>query len=381
MDRRSINAPDNNLPRVAVLPSDRSACGFYRVLQPLRLLHEQGKIQLLLHEYDDGRFGIHPGMKFDVWVVQKPGGALYPGDEMEEAFLGDVKRNGPRVVYEVDDDLERVPKENPVQKPSSFPGYIARTRELIRACRLVTTTTPYAAENLRRVHPEVRVVPNGVDWKLWARRHGDRLCDGPQCLTCGGVAPLAPRRPGVDDLRLVWAASPNHVEDARLLIGPFRELFRKYGHIKLVLAGGRFPQLEAALPASRVEYAGAVADINDWPGFARLLRPDIWLAPLVDSKFARSKSNLKWLEGTALMVPVVASDVEPYRADPDGEMLPCARVRTTREWVQALSLLIESAEHRAFLAAEAFHVAGQHYTAQHSADAWMRVIDEVARCP
>lgn len=363
MDRRSSTAPDDLLPdrspltpRVAVLPSDRSACGFYRVLQPLRRLHEQGRIQLLLHEYEDGRFGMHPGMKFDVWVVQKPGGALYPGDEMEEAFLADVKRNGPRVVYEVDDDLERVPKENPVKKPWSFPGYIARTRELMRACRLVTTTTPYAAENLRAIHPEVRVVPNGVNAAIWE------------------VPP--PREEG-GELRIVWAASPMHVEDARLLIGPFRVLFRKYGHIKLVLAGGRFPQLESALPANRVEYAGAVADINAWPGFARSLRPDIWLAPLVDSKFARSKSNLKWLEGTALMAPVVASDVEPYRADPDGEMLPCARVRNTREWVMALSVLIESREHRAALAEQAWRVAQQHYTAQHSADAWMRVIEEV----
>lgn len=364
IDRRSSSLPDSPIPTVMARPSDRSACGFYRVLQPLRLLHAQGKINLVMHEQPDGTFAIGPG-KFDVLILQKVGGALEPGDKDAADLLADLKRPdiGRKVVYEIDDDLFRVTKENPVIHPSKFPGFIERTKQLMRACRLVTTTTAYAAANLRRIHPEVRVVPNGIDLGVWR--------DGYEEPDNG------------DQVRIVWAASPNHVEDARLLIGPFRQIAREFPRVKLITAGGFFPSLVDC--GARVEHAGELLDVPDkmanWPRFARSLRADIWLAPLVDSRFARSKSPLKAIEGTAAGAAVIASDVEPYRVGPDGSpwvVPPWGLVRNTREWVIALRNLILHARFRRELAAQALDVVRKHYTAQASADRWLAVIHEVA---
>jgi hypothetical protein len=49
-----------------------------------------------------------------------------------------------------------------------------------------------------------------------------------------------------------------------------------------------------------------------FPATLARLHLDIGLAPLVDTPFNRCKTNLKWLEFSALAVPTIASDVEPY---------------------------------------------------------------------
>src|SRR5262249_45144987 len=60
-----------------------------------------------------------------------------------------------------------------------------------------------------------------------------------------------------------------------------------------------------------------------YPRFVGWLREqrarwDIALAPLADTRFNSFKSDLKWLEYSALGLPVVASDREPYAAINDG---------------------------------------------------------------
>lgn len=348
--------------RVTALPSDTGACGFYRVMQPLRLLSQQGRIQLNVSQREDGRFQIGPGMDSDVLILQKPGGGSSAQDEERVGFLAEVSRLK-CVVYEVDDDLENVPKENPVRPPKSMPGYIERTRKLISACRVVTCTTHTLAARLARHNPNTRVIPNGIDLDRW------RASVGP--------------KPAGERVRIVWAASQNHYEDARLLIHPFREIARRFDHVDFVLAGGRFPELERAI-GQRLIYAGAssFSNLSAWPDFARSLDADIWVAPLLNSVFARSKSNLKFLEGTAVGAAVVASDVEPYSRGPGGEPWnspPMFLVRNKEEWTAALSTLVQFPRTRADVAREALAVVEAHYTAQHTADAWLRVLEEVTR--
>jgi glycosyltransferase involved in cell wall biosynthesis len=60
------------------------------------------------------------------------------------------------------------------------------------------------------------------------------------------------------------------------------------------------------------------------------MRLDAAVAPLIDHPFNRAKSALKLYEYGALGLPVVASDIEPYRDS------PATRVRNPGEWIDAL---------------------------------------------
>jgi hypothetical protein len=61
---------------------------------------------------------------------------------------------------------------------------------------------------------------------------------------------------------------------------------------------------------------------------------DLGLAPLVDTKFNRLKSDIKVLEYTALCLPVVASATGPYQ---NLDIVKCA---TPGDWRSALGRLI-----------------------------------------
>ncbi len=80
----------------------------------------------------------------------------------------------------------------------------------------------------------------------------------------------------------------------------------------------------------------------------------IGLAPLADTEFNRYKSDLKWLEYTALGLPVVASDLEPYRSIRDhitGRVLADGDVSG---WADALQELAEDATARTLLVERAW---------------------------
>jgi glycosyltransferase involved in cell wall biosynthesis len=72
---------------------------------------------------------------------------------------------------------------------------------------------------------------------------------------------------------------------------------------------------------------------------------DIAIAPLIDTKFNRSKSNIKWLESSMLEIPMVLSDIPPYSE--------CVKNYKTgylasnkSQWVKYLGWLVESKEKR-----------------------------------
>jgi len=68
------------------------------------------------------------------------------------------------------------------------------------------------------------------------------------------------------------------------------------------------------------------------------------LIPLKDTEFNRAKSNLKMLEMGAFGLPVIVSDVEPYR-DFSKHGKNCLVVGK-REWYKAIRKLIENPELR-----------------------------------
>lgn len=356
-DRRSSKIEDRK-PRVALLPSDDGPCGFYRVLQPMMLLEKQGKIDLYLRRLENG-YAFAPTWfdEADVVVVQRLQGAIPTPDQYSHAlaFEDAVKAAGKRVVYEIDDDLART---------SSGPTRSARvnaTSRLVASCGWFTTTTHYAAKHLGGGHPAPRVIPNGLDVEMWRPP---------------GYIPRSNRQ--TSRVRIVYAASRMHAADVQHLINPFRWIANRFPLVRFVLAGERYPELLRAL-GGRMEYAGQVS-MKEWPAFARSLDGDIWVAPLQDSRFARSKSNLKWLEATAVGAAVVASPTEPYRVGPDGEPWkerPMFHARTGVEWTLALEHLVEHPEKRRALVERSIAVVHKHYTAQHTADAWMKVIQEV----
>ena len=110
---------------------------------------------------------------------------------------------------------------------------------------------------------------------------------------------------------------------------------------------------------------------EDYPKFKAKLGFDIELAPLVDSNFNRAKSNLRWLEASALKIPVVASNVGPYKKT---NALTCS---TTEAWVTALGMLIKSSSRRQELGNTGYNLVKKDYNLVDIAKQYAQILTEV----
>jgi glycosyltransferase involved in cell wall biosynthesis len=80
---------------------------------------------------------------------------------------------------------------------------------------------------------------------------------------------------------------------------------------------------------------------DEYPAYLASLNLDIAVAPLTMTPFNQGKSNLRLLEYGALGIPVVCTDIDPYRNSP-----ACRVENAAGAWIAALRERIYDAEGR-----------------------------------
>jgi glycosyltransferase involved in cell wall biosynthesis len=196
---------------------------------------------------------------------------------------------------------------------------------LIEAASLVTVSTSELHVAMSAIGAPAALVPNAID----------------EALFLDGIdGPPRTRAQAAGEVRLVYAGSPTHGEDLMLLRPVLEELERRDpGRFVLDVVGVQPVEPQR----SWFERTSIPDECKPYPQFVRWLRAQrprwhIALAPLRDTTFNRYKSDLKWLEYTALGLPVVASAREPYRTITDGVDGRIV-VDDPREWADALQAL------------------------------------------
>ena len=288
------------------------ACNLHRMLLPARycgdLLAQEG-IRVTCND------GI-PNGDFDCFTWH----GVPPGFDKAISQFVQWQNAGKYVAWSMDDDYRRIPAWNPVQMTGQMTALAAWAS---RFADHVLASTATLADTLRP--RPVHVAPNLIE-----------------------VPVYEPMPKSGDTIRIVYAGSNTHRGDVDQIVDAISEVLGKYPHVEFIMFGNTHPELKRRhLYSGLTEWPSApLADY--WP-IVRKWAPDIWLCPLVDCEFNRSKSSLKVLEGMAFKSAVVASDVTPYRdvirighngilVDPEDS--------TGRGWVDALSLLIEDAKYR-----------------------------------
>lgn len=309
--------------RVFGWAADRYGCGYYRVGLPMAALRHTGLADTTA-----------------ATTVHKPEGAdVIVGQRVVNEAASELwqRLRIPRV-FELDDDLWTLHETNPATAHYG-PVELRRLAENVAAADVVTCSTGPLADRLRQFNPRVVVVPNYIDGGLL--RH--------------------PRRPA-ERVTVGWAGSHTHLDDMRVMARPLRKTLAANRLVDLHLIGADYRR-----------QLGGKGRFTDWntslPAYYASIDFDIGLAPLVDSPFNRSKSPVKALEYAALGIPVVASNVGPYRQFViDGETgFLCS---TEQEWADRLRLLIRDPHLRARMGAAArAHAAN--YTINHHAHEWL----------
>lgn len=184
-------------------------------------------------------------------------------------------------------------------------------QEQLRIAHLVTVSTPYLAKEYAKYNKNVVVVPNAIDFELWHKvePHDDGLVriglfgsnshhkDWRECID--SVKRILDEYPNARFYFNGWLVMEEAKEGAAIYEQRRHWKFPDYMEAKGFL---NHPQVEIFEPTEIQDYAKWLMD----------KRIDIGLAPLVDTKFNRSKSNLKYIEFGAMGVPGVYADTESY---------------------------------------------------------------------
>ena len=272
----------------------------------------------------------------EVMVLQR--GASARAWRLQQA----MRQRGGAVVAEIDDLLTDMPAHISnhaavrAQKP-----WIARC---LLAADVVTVSTARLGTELRAelALPSTCVVPNSA-WSL-------------------GDLPLPAAQPG-QPVHLLLAgmdqlAAPWLVSALRAVQGP---------GVQIVVVGPAAGTLAAAGVAVQAH------DLMPRPRFlalARALPNALAVIPLEDSRFAACKSAIKWFEYSEAGVPVLCSDVSPYREVVDHGHTGGLVANQCVAWERALRDAIGDTDWRQRTARAARLVVRQRYTPDHSVAAW-----------
>jgi O-antigen biosynthesis protein len=253
----------------------------------------------------------------DLVIVQR--NAIAP--EVIEPFLEKIAANAIPLVADVDDNLFAIKASD--DHYIEYRSHLAPLERLISAADLVTVSTGHLRDAMAGRARRIAVVPNMLDEFLWfgsppvstpigARpRWQNKPIQTMRSRAVGMRARLARRRCNV-----IYIGSRTHAEDLALL-RPVFERLREWREIdiKLFVVGG-----EDERPAKDRWYKRVhiPPGFSHHPAFVSWLRSrssswHVAVAPLHDTAFNRCKSDLKFLEYSALGLPGVFSDVVPYR--------------------------------------------------------------------
>lgn len=153
--------------------------------------------------------------------------------------------------------------------------------------------------------------------------------------------------------RIFWQGSVTHERDIKLLQGPVRRLDRN--RFMMVLAGYT-EQIEwermAGYYTDGLRMKGVVLPgkgVREYYGYYQYA--DVCVCPLLDTPFNALKSNLKILEAAHSGLPVIASNVHPYKD------VPVLHVNKQADWYKWIND-IPAQEHNA---RELQEYCGRHY--------------------
>lgn len=264
-----------------------------------------------------------------------------------DALLEIKKRYGCKLIVDMDDDLFGISKEHPQYQ--EYLSELAKLRKLLRAADLLVSSTDEVAEGVRNEDLQVPavVIPNYLDDRIW---------------------PLNMKAPSYTGgpIRILYSGTETHDGDLRLL----EPLVPKIADRVFQLTG------------RNVEFHVVGGTTLDIPGLIVHKVPDEvrrydrfvhWLldtgkyhlavAPLrLDNRLNHAKSNLKFLEYSAMGLPCVYSSIEPYfKTIEDGVDGYLIEDNDQDQWVERVCSLATNDRLRESMGIAAYTKLAKHY--------------------
>ena len=230
------------------------------------------------------------------------------------------------LIYSLDDNLLDLRNCEP---GNSYPGGYEKNiiRYLIREADGVIVSTDPLCDRIKHMNQQVIVIKNQLDERLIP--HSDR----------------SPEKPKSNYITIGYMGTRTHDRDFFEILPAVKKMLFKYKDtVKLEFLGAlEEDRYINWLPnAKRLNNDGYVEYCKFWQWMNTNVFWDIALAPLGVDEFNKCKSDIKFLDYSALNIPGVFSKVTSYENSVEHEKTGMLAHNETDEWVQNLEQLIES---------------------------------------
>lgn len=270
--------------RVINFPSDKNGCGFYRTIVPFSYM--TAKLDW------DATFMYQ--FVFDLNLIRTAAWVRFQRQCTEtqtRCFVEyrrciDRTKSGAKLAYELDDLVHGIEPHNVLAYQFYTPVRRQNVVELMKMSNVVTFSTEFLREFYATNFgiKQGVVVPNFLPKFLWNPTFTDK-------------------RPKKKKPVVLWAGSASHIGHG--------------GDLEFLL-----PMVEATTDEFEWLFVGVVpprlkdkvshipwANFYDYPALMQSIKADVAIAPISDSVFNYAKSNLKYLEYSAMNVPALLSTI------------------------------------------------------------------------
>jgi Glycosyl transferases group 1 len=284
--------------------------------------------------------------EYDVVVLQQPRGAAW----LE--VIRDWQRRGVVVLADMDDWSRGVRKRRDHDFAQAFSKKTIQDYELcLRAVDGIICSTRWLAERYRALNPNTYLCRNGIDLKRYA-------------LT-------VPER---DYVGIGWSGATGHLLAMQPWLAQVEEVMREREDVRFISVGQKFGSLLSDTFGPERSMSIPFTSLDTYPASMTLY--DIALAPAGDSSFYRGKSDLRWLEASALGLPIIADPVVYPEIEHGVTGFHASKPAEIGEILREL-VADEPLRRRVGEAAKAY--VSEHRSAQVSAEQWADVLRQVAQ--
>lgn len=266
-----------------------------------------------------------------------------------------TKKNNIPHVMDVDDNLWEIPKHSPTYN-FFHPG-----SDRLNVVSLAMEDTPYITTTnlflkyrlvkyLSKGHEKIKTLPNYIDLSIYNFRN------------------ITPKK-NKQEILISYYGTNTHTKDVMdvSLNRALMRLMREHPNVYFETTGFFLPQMKTVF---KKQYRHRLGKKNfyDWVKLWEVImgEADICIAPLENTDFNKSKSNIKYLEYSAGKLPGVYQDIRQYKemvktvnGTPTGFL-----ASTEEEWYKNLKALVVSEELRKKVGEAAYQYVKTEHTMQ-----------------
>jgi O-antigen biosynthesis protein len=305
----SIPTPiEQTLPQAINYCADFSGCGVWRMVWPQYVLNLQQKA--VIHSATtmilDERF------YNNISCVRVQRQATPQQKQFIEHLKNISEKTGMRIVYEVDDLIfrEDIPEYNKFKCAFTSDEIRNSSQDIMMLCDEITVTCPFmkAYYEEKTGHKNITVIPN-MPPRFWLdghfstyklsknyKKHCSRKNVKPRILYAGSGAHF-----DVDSLN-------KDQDDFSHVVSAIINSINRY---RWVFIGAFPPALKPYILNKEIEFH-PWQNIIKFPKFISQLEINCMVAPLQNNTFNKAKSDIKFVEASALGIPIVCQDMVTY---------------------------------------------------------------------